>query len=282
MPMQNFKKIQFTFLSLLTFILITSCGGEKVESQRMNSPIEVDGSSGDWREYRQLYNEDWKTIYAIVNDDTSISFMIQFRDHQLARKINTRGFTIWFNSKGEEEKKWGIHYKDKNLIDKMLNDFADGKSMLNQKNRNSDFTKAVKLSGTFALVDKDQNILSENRQNGIYAEVLYDQGSYCFEYKIKFNTNKNNPDVFTIPQESDLKLGIEIAAVCEEFKEILQQKMAEKMKGGMRPGGGMRGGSKRGGGRSGDGMGGYPVGGRDNMMKDLDIQQIWFSVELAN
>jgi uncharacterized membrane protein YgcG len=281
-----FKYIKIYLLVLLSIIIVTACGHEKVESQRINMPIEIDGSSEDWADYRQLFNEDWKTVYAIANDDTSISIMMQFRDDQLARKINTRGFTLWLNTEGDKTKQLGIHYEDRKLMDKMLNDMADGKNMPNREKRKSDFNKTVEFSGTFTLIDKEMNLLSENGQNGIYAEALYNQGSYCFEYKVTLDANEINPELFNFSLESDLKVGIEIAAVSDEFKEILKEKMGEKMKSGTRPsggmsGGGMRGGGKRGGGRGGGGMGGPPSGGRDNNMKDTAAQEIWFSVELA-
>jgi len=282
MGMYILKMTRFIVLLAITFVLLTSCGGDKIESQRMKAPITIDGIADEWNEYCQFYYEEWKTMYSIVNDDTSISIIIQFRDNQLARKINTRGFTIWLNSDGDEENNWGIHYEDRELMDKMLNDMADGKEMPNRENRSSEVNNAVEFSGTFSLVDKDKNLLSENRQNGIYAEALYDQGSYCFEYKIMFDAVNFNSDFFKITLDSDLKLGIELAAVSEEFKEIMQQKMSDRMKDGMRPGGGeTRGGGMRGGGKRGGGMGGPPGGGRENMMKDVDAQEVWLTVILA-
>ena len=282
MGMYVLKLTRFIILLTTTFILFNSCGGDKIESQWMKTPITINGIAADWSEYRQFYIEDWKTMYSIVNDDTSISLMIQFRDDQLARKINTRGFTLWLNSDGDEEKSFGIHYEDRKLMDKRINEMADGKSMPNRENKNSDMNNSVEFTGTFSLVDKDKSLLSENGQNGIYAEALYDQGSYCFEYKIMFDAINFNSDLFKITLVSDLKFGIELAAVSEEFKEIMQQKMSGRMKDGMRPGGGgMRGGGVRGGGKRGSGMGGPPGGGRENMMQDVDAQEIWFSVELA-
>lgn len=283
----NKRSISIITQALLTFILIHSCSNTEIASQRVNSNISIDGNSGDWSEYNQHYNEDWKTVYSVINNDTSISLMVQFRDHQLARKINTRGFTLWLNTEGEEEKIWGIHYENRELMNKMLNEMADSKSMPKRENRNSEMNKTEELSGTFALVDKDKNLLSENGQSGIYAEAMYDKGSYCFEYKIMFDTNENNPDLFAISPETDLKIGIEIAAVSEEFKEIMQQKMADKMKNGQRPSGGMSGGGRsvggmRRGGMRGGGKGGPSVGNRDNMMNDLDGQEIWTTVVLAN
>jgi hypothetical protein len=280
------KLTRFAFLFLLIFILLTSCGGDKIESQKMNTPKEIDGSSEDWADYSQMFNEEWKAVYAVANDDSSISIMIQFREDQLARKINTRGFTLWLNSEGDEEKQWGIHYEDRKLMDKMLNDMADGKGMPNRDKNEPGFKKTVEFTGSFALVDKDKNLLSDNGQNGIYAEALYDQGSYCFEYKVTLDANKISPELFNLSLESDLNVGVEIAAVSEEFKEIMQQKMSDRKKDELREGGGMSGGGKRGsgmrgGGKRGGGMGGPPGGGRENMMKDVDAQEFWLTVTLA-
>ncbi len=282
------KNLMFVQFLLLIIILVTACSNEKIESQWMTSPITVDGSGEDWSEYRQLFNEDWKIMYSTVNDDTSISLIMQFRDHQLARKINTRGLTLWLNSNGEEKKNVGIHYEDSKLMNKILNDLADGKRITKPDNRNLEMNKAIALTGTFAVVDKDKNIISSTWQNGIYAKAQYNQGNYCFEYKIEFESNINDILDFTISPDNAINFGIEIAAVSEEFKEIMQQKMADKMKSGQRPSGGMSGGGRSGGGMRGGGMksggrmGGSPGGNRDNMMNDLDAQEIWTTVVLAN
>jgi hypothetical protein len=267
----NLKITRFIVLLSITFILLISCEGEKVESQKIKSSITIDGIADDWSEYRQFYNEDWKTMYSIINDDTSISVLIQFRDNQLARKINTRGFTLWLNSEGDEDKNWGIHYEDRELMDKLLNEIAEAKRFPNNENREPAMNKSIEFKGTFSLIGENKNILSDNGQNGIYAGAFCDQGSYCFEYKILFNS-----DLFKIAPDSDLKFGIELAAVSEEFKEIMQRKMLDRKKGGMREGGVMRGGGRRG--RE---MGGAPGGGKDNMMNDMETQEFWFSLELA-
>lgn len=266
------KYFNFTqaFSALLILLIINACGGEKVESQKLKSEITIDGKSNDWVDYQQLYNEDWKTVYAIVNDDTSVSIMLQFREDGLARKINTRGFTIWLNSEGDDEKVFGIHYEDRALMESILNNIAEGKGRPNQDDKNSEFKKAVDLSGSFVLIDEEKYIISDNGQNGIYADAQYDQGNYCFEYKITKDANSIIPERFNLSLESELEVCIEIAAVNEEFKE----KMEEKMKSGMS--GGMRGGGRRGG-----GMGRPPRGGRGNMTQDMDAQEIWISVELA-
>ena len=282
------KNLMFVQFLLLIIILVTACSNEKIESQWMTSPITVDGSGEDWSEYRQFFNEDWKIMYSTVNDDTSISLMMQFRDHQLARKINTRGLTLWLNSNGDEKKNVGIHYEDRKLMNKILNDLADGKRITKPDNRNFEMNKAIALTGTFSVVDKDKNIISSNWRNGIYAKAQYNQGNYCFEFKIEFDSNKNDILDFTISPDNTINFGIEIAAVSEDFKEIMQQKMADKMKSGQRPSGGMSGGGRsaggmRGGGmKSGGRMGGSPGGNRDNMMNDLDAQEIWTTVVLAN
>ena len=248
------------FLSLLIILFIANaCGGEKVESQRLKSLITIDGKSIDWTDYNQLYNEDWKIVYAIANDDTSVSIMLQFRENQLARKINNRGFTVWLNSEGNDEKIFGVHYEDQALMESILNNMAEGKGRPNRDDKNSEFNKTVEFKGTFALIDEEKNVLSDNGQNGIYARALYDQGNYCFEYKVTFEANEINPELFNLSLKSELEVGVEIAAVSEEFKEIMEEKMSEKMKSGTRS----------------------HSGGRENMLKDMDAQELWFSVELS-
>ena len=257
---------QYLFLFTLSFSLLTSCGGEKIESQKRESKLKIDGNSDDWENYNQFLYDDWKVIYSIINNDSSLSLMFQFRNPQLAMKINMRGLTLWINSEGDNEKLAGIRYENRKLMDQIINDLADGNGMQPGKLGNS----SIDLTGTFSLIDKEGYIISDLDQSGIQAALQKNQGNYCFEYNI-IPTAENG---LVLSEDTDLKIGIEISAVSDEFKEILEENWEVRMQGGMS--GGMRGGGRRGG-----GMGGSRGGTRENMTKDMDAQEIWFSVKLA-
>jgi len=265
------------------FTLTSACGREKIESQKTTTPIIVNGISDDWKNYNQVLYKDWSAVYSVINDDTSLSLLFQFRDPQLARKINMRGLTLWINSEGDKEKVTGIHYENRKFMDAMLDNMAEGKRMLREK-PDENFEgpgrdEHEKFAGTFSLRDNEGYVISNNGKNGIYGGANKKDGNYCFEFTIKPSAENG----LIISPDTDLKLGIEIAAVNEEVKEMMEKRKPGGMDGKIEPPeDGMSGGGMRGGGRSGGGMGGPPPDGkRGNMQNDTDAQEIWFSVTLA-
>ena len=88
-----FKNIKIYFMILLSIILVTACGGEKIESQRMRSPIEIDGNSDDWSEYRQVFKEDWKIVIKYKDHEEEL---FALPDLDLVKKLSIEGSVFVF------------------------------------------------------------------------------------------------------------------------------------------------------------------------------------------
>lgn len=270
------------YLLLIAFIFI-SCGNESIDSQRSVHPIAVNGISDDWKDYYQFLFKDWGVIYSVINDDTSLSLMFQFRDPQLARKINMRGLTLWINSDGDKEKVAGIHYENRKLMDALLDNMAEGKRMFTEK-PDENFQGAERespenLSGTFSLIDGEGYVITSNGKDVISGAADKKDGNYCFEFNIKPSAENG----LSLTPDTDLMLGIEISAVSDEVIEMMNKRKSGRMDGKMEPqDGGIPGGGMRGGGRHGGGMGGYLPGGKKGKAENImDAQEVWFSVTLA-
>ena len=142
--MYIFIKIAATIL-LLSLI---SCGSDDVESSRVSNEIIVDGLSNDWSDLKINYNEDLDIAFGVANSDTSLFFMIRFKDERFARMMTMRGFTIWFDDLSEDDSNLGIRYR---VPDMHLDRRKPGQK---QKPENSSF---VPKGAVFALVKDEDN-----------------------------------------------------------------------------------------------------------------------------
>jgi len=267
-------KIFQIFTISLTLILI-NCG-EKIESTWKTNPILVDGRGNEWRNYPLQYNEDLNIVYGIVNNDTALYYMIRLNDQQLARMLSVRGFTLWANNSDDEEKLLGIHYRDERLREDLMEMMRSQRRQQDQKKNPEE--KSLFPRGRFSLAQNDAiTDLAINDILGVNAAAGLDNGLYCFEFSM---TLRRFPDIvhyLDVNAGGTISVGMEIAGVSEEDQERLKKEMEKNRESmGSGRGGGRGGGSGRAGGR---GSGGMRGGGQQ--MPDMDGEEMWVTVKMA-
>ncbi len=98
------------FISLFTFgiFLFPGCTTTLlVHSSWENDQIIVDGKEGDWQ-YRTFYLSDHNLNLGIRNNGENLFLFIKILDQHQRRNILSSGFTLWFDSHGDNEKEIGI------------------------------------------------------------------------------------------------------------------------------------------------------------------------------
>lgn len=274
-------KYLFIFSYPLLLVMLISCSNEKVQSSWTENGIIVDGLGNDWNNLSLTYNEDLKIAYGFANNDSSLYFMIRFRDRNLIRMFSRRGMTLWLNDKDKKNKKLGIHYIDDTIQPMMT--AMHRNSTQNQRDNQPVFIP----SGIFTLARNDSADLDIKIDNitEMQAATKYEDGFYCFEFSIPVIKTINFQHFLTIPKNKKIKACFEINPMSQEDKERMQEMMAvQRNSAGGGRNGGMKGG---GGGRSGGGMkgGGGMSGGRGGMgtqMPDTNGKEIWITVTLAD
>jgi len=263
------RLIILLILIFLTGFLI-SCNNKKVQSSRVENDITIDGLGNDWDNLSLTYNEDLKLAYGFANNDSALYFMIRFRDRNLIRMLSRRGMTLWLNDKNKKDKTIGIHY-----IDESMEAMMPGMRRSGSQAQSS--APVYIPSGIFTLARNDSTDLDIeiDNINGMDAAAKFEDGFYCFEFKVPFNVNNKIPYSINIPEKKKIKACFEISPMSDEDKEMMQQMMKSKRSGGGMPGGGggMRGGGM-GGGRGGGGMG--------RQMPDTGGEEVWMTVTLAD
>ena len=259
------------YLSIFIFSLtiLMSCNNIKVQSSRVESDITIDGLGNDWDNLPLTYNEDLKLAYGFANNDSALYFMIRFRDRNLIRMLSRRGMTLWLNDQNKKDKTIGIHY-----IDESMGSMMPPMGRSNSQRQNS--MPVYIPSGIFTLARNDSTDLDIeiDNINGMDAAAKFEDGFYCFEFKIPFNIDNKKPYSINIPEKKKIKACFEISPMSDEDKEMMQQIMKSKRSGGGMPGGG--------GGMRGGGMGGGRGVGMGRQMPDTGGEEVWMTVTLAD
>ncbi len=263
----------FYYPLLLLFISLICCSDEKIQSKWSDDTISIDGNGMDWKDIPLTYNEDMKLIYGFINNDSSLSFMMRFRDQGLARMLSRRGMTLWFNENNDKVKVIGIHYVDES-VQNMLPRMRGNHLPTDQRTDNKQ--PAFIPAGIFTLAQKDsiEDGAEINSIPGLEAAAGHENGFYCFEFRILLNEHEKTNRSLQVSKNGKIKACLEIGAMSEEDKERMQEMMAQRSGNGGR-GGGMKGGGGRG------GMGGNKGGSR-MQAPDTDGEEIWMTVTLAN
>jgi len=276
MPLIKFHKIYYTALpmSLLYIGLVfQGCSTKTIESHWQHEIPSVDGMADDWTAASLNYEEELKLVYGIGNDNENVRFVIRFNDRRLAHKIDRRGMVIWL----DKDKNRGIRYIDESARDRMWESMMEGRGGMRGNPPN---VQPSLLSGKFFWVEnKIETEITREKSDSYKAVASFVDGYYCLEYEFSRDLI-NSSEKFTA--------GIEIPAISDELKKMIEDRMSEMKtrrgpggeSGGMGGPGGM-GGRRGSGGKMGGRRGGMGGRGMGSAQVDFDAQDIWVKVQLA-
>ena len=106
--MTRFLGSAFSFL--LFVVVLAGCGGDGVlmNCRWKSGYIAIDGRDADWGERLALFDKQ-KIAVGIANDDANLYVCLKFLERPSQQQVMRQGFTLWIDSTGSNEKKWGIH-----------------------------------------------------------------------------------------------------------------------------------------------------------------------------
>lgn len=264
---------------IAVMLILTACSQKSVQSHWAEQAIETDGFSNDWPASAMQVNEELKLVYGVVNDEDALNVLIRFQDPQLARRISTQGFNIWF----DKEKRTGIQFINYASHDLMIGRLLEGGIRQQRGVPLSEHERAqfAWREGTFQIFrDKKSRALGNNHSSGVQAAAGQENGYFCLEYRFEHTGEADQNLIIPFLDKGRIKAELEIAGLPEDVKEQLEdrlQKRFDNMRGSGDPGmGGGRG--MRGGRRSGRAPGGGP--GAD-LLERFEAQSLQIKIELA-
>lgn len=157
-----YVKILLLFFVIMVFSANVFSKEDLINSHKLTSPVNIDGSPQDWAEVEPYLDKKVKTECAFRNDGETLFILFVLKDRKYLSSIQSSGLTIWFNTEGKKKKNYGINF----------------------------LQKMVSAEDYVAYLEKQQGPLSEADKNKILANPSYIFYQADVQNKKKKNTTQ--------------------------------------------------------------------------------------------
>jgi uncharacterized membrane protein YgcG len=268
--------VTFTTVTLTTCtIMLYGCNDADVSSRWRQGDITIDGDAAEWKDIL-VYHEEQKIAVGLQNDADNLYICLKTLDRDVQRKVVMAGLTVWFDPKGGDDKKLGIHFPlglmaSGNPIGDMPRQGSRGSEQSQDVMRQqfTDMLNEIEIIGPGKVDLNRISTLTSFKQFGIKVAMKDTIGMLVYELVIPLKeTDKAS---YAIQTEVGKTIGIGL-----ETGELKRPETGGGMGGGGGRSGGGMGGMGGGGRRSGGGMGGRSGGG-----ETMSPLKLWAKVKLA-
>ncbi|HEX3024188.1 MAG TPA: hypothetical protein VHP12_03165 [Chitinophagaceae bacterium] len=174
------------FFFVLTSVLFIACTHNLApQGQYQNTSVIADGNAGEWAMPLRFANKDYTLSYNITNDKKNIYVVIVSKDDEMQRRILRSGITIYFDPKGENNRKISLTYPERktgapNINPRngrpIIDDTSNTKHALVLKSDTYDVKGFYELQdGQFSIKDKRSKIqlgLKTDVDSGLVYEAV--------------------------------------------------------------------------------------------------------------
>jgi hypothetical protein len=267
------RKNLLSIFIILPLMMTCCCNSPVLESTWKTSEIVIDGNSVEWNQMIQ-YPKDNQFGIGISNDDKFLYLCLSSWDRQTSMQIMTMGFTVWFETKSQNEKKFGLHFP-LGMMKAGQPPFMRGRQVQDPEQMKEFMDAAMQEMEILGQGKNDsltiKSLIAESY--GITARILQSQENLVYELKIPLNQDSLCRFAINTGNDSLIKLTLETT------KPDFDKMGGPPGMGGRMPPGGMGGGMGPGGGMGcGMGPGGPPGGGTPSMPEQFKME---LSVKLA-
>jgi len=264
---------------LLLGILIAACNSLELRSHWRTQPLEINGErSMAWDSVMTQF--EGKPIMAgILNDGDYLYLSLVTNDRSLQRQILFRGMNIWFDYKGGEDKRFGIHFpippQNPGFLSVQPPDdngrFGGGDTALTGRMPPVD-TSEVEITGP---AEGEHHRESLSHLSRLRVKIGISNTGMVYQLRVPLTDNGGEPYGIGTRPGNTIGIGLETAVRAERREN-------RENAGEDRPGG-YGGGGRRGGGRGGfgGGRGGNGGGQRQNGAQQAEPLNLWAKVHLA-
>ncbi|MBS3944868.1 MAG: hypothetical protein KGZ42_05175 [Melioribacter sp.] len=267
--MKTGSLIKVFFYSIVFITLLNCSGAKEIQSVQSKEEIKIDGLQNEW-EGKLNFDNKAKIAVGFQNDKDNIYLCITTNDRSNIMKIFRLGLTVWFEP--QNGKRIGIKYP---IIDmERMRDipFRSGDPDNERENPDERFSKFISTQKELSIVNEDDYplyLLDSNDPNNIQAKIEINKGSFVYELKIPFSTNKRAKYFIESAPSENIKIDI----VTNEFKKESQMSRPGS---GMNPGSGRQPGARDGNNRR---QGGNPA--ERNFEMNPDPIKLKYAVKLS-
>jgi uncharacterized membrane protein YgcG len=269
-----FHKVAQTILLnlfLMSLFFLVGCGTIDLKSRWRDREITIDGKNTEWRYLNVL--DDKETSVGVSNDNDFLYLILITTNRGVHNQVARRGLTLWFDSDGGKDEKFGIHYPIGFGGIRSAQDSRPESDNEGQNLRKENSTDELEIIGP-KKEDRHRMTLAET--GGIEARFTTSNDVLVYEMKVPLLENSTHP--FAIGTKSGARIGVGAVTLADRVPERPVEGFGES--GGERgEGAGERSGSGTGG-RGGGGR--RSGGGRKGSSSQAEPFTMWAKVQLAS
>jgi hypothetical protein len=212
---------------LIPFICITLWEGcssiDITNSKWADEPVTIDGVNGDWKD-KNFVIKDENIMVGIQNDSEYLYLMLTTGDRNNQLQILGRGFTVWLDKNGGNDKNFGIKFPVGLFGSPMTftqGDQDDNTDRMDQMFQRADANTTIQILGpgendnqSVMLADAKGISIKMGRQNSVLV------------YEMKIALKKSSDDIYAIGIKnlnSQIGVGFETAEINRDNKEQRNQ-----------------------------------------------------------
>lgn len=270
-------------LCVIGLLMLVGCGrAPRIDSDRLQGPIEVDGRDADWHAPRYLL-EEVPVTFSVANDDSFVYLCAVTSDRGLQLRILRSGIELWLDPRGGLRHRVGVRLPSVSPLDDwppggpFEQGFERGGRRGGRQAEKEDeldahlaqrFTQAAGLRELYLLDGPGDEGTRLSAGHPVQVQLWYDKGRLVYEARV--------PLAFAEHPSFQLQIGKKPVGLSLRIPapQVPDRQLGEGAPGGM-PGLGRGSGEMRdvGGTRG-------PGGGRDGRMRRVEPMQQWVHVVL--
>ncbi len=107
------KAIQYLVFILIIGSLVSCSHNLAPQGHYQSSSVIADGNASEWEMPLRFANKDYTFSYNITNDKKNIYIVLVSKDDEMEKRILRSGITIYFDPKGENNRKISLTYPER-------------------------------------------------------------------------------------------------------------------------------------------------------------------------
>ncbi|MDE3145180.1 MAG: hypothetical protein KGL19_13565 [Bacteroidota bacterium] len=107
------KMIRNLFFFFIIIVFVSCSHNLAPQGHYQNSAVVADGNANEWEMPLRFANKDYTLSYNITNDKKNIYIVVVSKDDEMEKRILRSGITIFFDPKGENNRKISLTYPER-------------------------------------------------------------------------------------------------------------------------------------------------------------------------
>jgi hypothetical protein len=233
-------------IALTTGIVISGCSSTYEVSSRWTShELKINGTNAEWKDATTLLPGP-EVVVGVKNDRENLYLFMETSNRMTQIQMLALGTTVWFSTKGEKERVFGIQFPVSGLL--------QGRRFPTQQNP-EDFKHLIELAQRqFEVVgpgEADRHRIADKQDKGIDVHIGYADGSLMYELKIPLHKSADHIYALEADALKPMLIGLETG----EYSDAMRAQLNPQPRSSAGSGGG-RGGRGGGGGQGSGNLGG--------------------------